>query len=208
MSRQQPPPSELGRVFTTRQARVAGMSPDRLRRYSSPTRGVRTTAPAESVVEHLEAFVPVLPRGCAFSHVTAARVLGLWLPTAWSAQEPVHIVLPDGLVRPRRRGVISHPVCTPRETTVTRGLRVTTAAETWVDLAAALDVDALVVLGWSFVWERDVCIYGVIRLMIIHNQLTFFLFYYLVQHFSSSQCQKEKCQVYSDKSPKTPRRCI
>lgn len=125
------------------------MSPDRLRRYSSPTRGVRTTAPAESVVEHLEAFVPVLPRGCAFSHVTAARVLGLWLPTAWSAQEPVHIVLPDGLVRPRRRGVISHPVCTPRETTVTRGLRVTTAAETWVDLAAALDVDALVVAGDS-----------------------------------------------------------
>jgi very-short-patch-repair endonuclease len=91
-----------------------------------------------------QALVRVLPDTAAFSHDTAAGLLGAPVRRA----HPLHAVVPPGSYRPRRRGLEVHVRdIGADDLTRHRGLQVTSAAQTWLDLAATTPPDELVAIG-------------------------------------------------------------
>lgn len=80
------------------------------------------------------------------SHFTAAKLLGGIVPS----HSDIHLTM-SGSKRVRRAGVVAHRTVRPIKARTFRGLPMTTGAQTFVDLAAALDLVDLVVLGDSLV---------------------------------------------------------
>lgn len=115
------------------------------------TRSVRSTAPLAGVRERAAAFALALPSDVAFSHVTAARLWDLPLPVHLEEQEDLDVIRETGRGRIERRGCISHRGLERRAVTSVQGLRVTSLADTWVDLGEVvrrgLGRDDLVVVG-------------------------------------------------------------
>lgn len=111
-----------------------------------PFVGVRVHAGVpDDLAVHAAAAVLALPACAALSHATAAALLGLPLPVGVSGRDPVRASVPTGTVVPRLDGIHVLEGLDPTRVTTVRGLRVVTAARTWVDLAPRLgDVDALV----------------------------------------------------------------
>ncbi|GAB3600942.1 DUF559 domain-containing protein [Microbacterium tumbae] len=175
----QPLPDGLGRRFTVRQARDAGVSPGRLRSsdLATPFHGVRSK-PIRSKTEKMDAFErqaaehriqarrysPRLKPGQFFSHATAAAILGGPLPLTFAEEAgepldgallPLHVsTLGDGpLVR--TRGVHGHRA-DPRVAKVLDAgdFRVADAATAWAQLGG-LALPDLVALGDFFcrVWR-------------------------------------------------------
>lgn len=79
------------------------------------------------------------------SHQSAALLWGGIVPPSPEA----HVTVPAGHTRRRSEGLRVH--AGDRATNVRRGVRVTTAADTFIDLAGCLDLVDLVVLGDSLV---------------------------------------------------------
>ncbi len=78
---------------------------------------------------------------------TAAHLLDLPIPYRLSDGD-VHVLVPAGLPRPRRSGVVTRQAdITADETTVAEGLRLTSPARTFMDLAAYLCLPDLVAVG-------------------------------------------------------------
>ncbi|RNI21335.1 endonuclease domain-containing protein [Flexivirga caeni] len=138
-----PLPDSLGSSFTWSEAISRGVTPARLRHRSliSPTRGLRLTEQDIELPGRAAAFVKVLPRGSAYSHHTAAELLGLPAPSATQ----LHVTVPDG-ARVRRRGVVEHRGM-GRELGQIAGIPTTSPAQTWLDLASDLSLDKFVILG-------------------------------------------------------------
>lgn len=131
--------------FTTADALAAGLSPAQLRnpRLAVPSPGLRAARPPTDPAQSVRAVLAVLPAGAVLSHDTAARLLGLPLPTPWSPDEPVHVTHPSAQIS--RRGVVGHRASRPVTTAL--GLPVTTAEATWRDLAASLPPDDVVAVA-------------------------------------------------------------
>jgi Protein of unknown function (DUF559) len=151
------PPAPLprhlrGRVFTVAEAREASVSPHRLEAADlvRPSWGLRAERLASTCEEHARGMRAVIPPPFAYSHITAARLWRLPLPTAWNAREPLH-VMRDGTPL-RRRGIQGHRGLANRTVVTVRGLPVSSEVDTWADLAAGggLSVDDLVVAGDAF----------------------------------------------------------
>lgn len=88
--------------------------------------------------------VAVLPDGAAFSHGTAAGLLGA--PVRETS--PLHVAVSPGSPRPRRRGMHVHVRdVMAADRLVHRGLLLTSGAQTWLDLAADTAPDELVAIG-------------------------------------------------------------
>lgn len=105
---------------------------DRLLRI---TKGVRSLHELVDVRERARAFAVALPEDCAFSHVTAARLWGLPLPAALECGTDLDVIRDTGRGRIERRGCRAHSGLERRELHDLDGLRVTSPADTWVDLA-------------------------------------------------------------------------
>ncbi len=154
----------LGGPFTVARAVELGVSPDVLRgrRFRSPFPGVRVPADLPDSLEmRCAAAALALPPHAAFSHETAAALLGLPLPFGASA-DPVQVSVPSGCVAPQLRAVVAHRVqWAEDDVAVRRGLRVTSQARTWCDLAGSgLGTTDLVacadfVLRWRGVRGRE-----------------------------------------------------
>ncbi|MCX6500851.1 MAG: DUF559 domain-containing protein [Microbacterium sp.] len=145
-------PSDLGHVFTSRQARERGVSASRLRSHDleAPFHGVRRRRAALSpddcgladrLLASAEAYAQRMTGEEFFCGVTAAVVWGLPLP-AWTLQDArVHVAVHSPRRAPRGRGVVGREV-DPRLVTVRRepssGWRVTSPASTWAMLAPVL----------------------------------------------------------------------
>lgn len=135
-------------------ATIWGMTPRQLRRagLTQPDRGVLFVDPPESVAARCKGLSLVLEMH-AFSHVTAAVVLGLPVPTALADATEVHVIRPerDGAVR--RPDVIGHRGFNDREVIEVDGIPVTGLADTWVDFGelirpgVPLGLDDLIILG-------------------------------------------------------------
>lgn len=99
----------------------------------------------------------------AFSHLTAARLWRLPLPSDWRLDEPLH-VMRDGTPL-RRAGVIGHRGLSRRRHETLRGLPVTSPVDTWADLAAVpgLTVDDLVIAGDAFATRDADLLEGMMR---------------------------------------------
>lgn len=127
--------------FTVARARRLSVSRGRLRNpeLEAPTRGVRRAATADpEPADHARAFASVLPDDVAFSHVTAARLHALPTPKPWpGADEPLDVMRARHRPPVRREGCRTHRGLESRKVTTVHGLRVTSALDTWCDLAGA-----------------------------------------------------------------------
>jgi very-short-patch-repair endonuclease len=90
----------------------------------------------------------VLPTDATFSDLTALELLGLPLPFGTRESRPLDVTVSLPTDRPVGRGVRGHRRdLRPADVTVIDGVRVTTAARTFVDLAPVLDEPNLIVVG-------------------------------------------------------------
>ncbi|MEW1954817.1 hypothetical protein [Terrabacter sp. NPDC080008] len=85
-------------------------------------------------VERARAFAVAAGTDFAFSHVTAAQLLGIPLPYAVEEDCRVHIVTSTAANRIRRPEVVGHRGLETREVLEVDGLPVVAPADTWADL--------------------------------------------------------------------------
>ena len=159
MPRRTPMPPELkSRPFTVAEAYALGLGEGRLRDadLSRSTHGVRRFGETASLVQLAEATRLVLPVGSAFSHLTAARLLGLPVPRRWSMTEPLDVMNVTAAAKIRRAGCTGHRGLESRRVILRKNMRVVSQEDTWCDLAAAavLDLDELIVVGDEVVHHR------------------------------------------------------
>ena len=145
------------RPFTVGELRDAGLPPSRLRHAALhiPTRSVRSTSPVETTAQRAAAFGRALPRDCAFSHLTAAVLLGLPLPGALESSCVLDVMRDTDRARIRRTGCVGHRGLESRSVVEVAGLRVVAPVDTWCDLGElvgrGLTADDLVVAGDAIV---------------------------------------------------------
>lgn len=150
-------PSGPPSLFTTRMAKAAGLTQERLRSGDLVHVGRslwRARGKEETFLERLRALQELHPTG-VFSHATAARVWGMWLPDRLAEDERVHIAkyrAQGG--HPTRSGVQGHRLDGRAPVRMLHGLRLTTPDWTWVDLARELSDEDLVVAGDSLLVTR------------------------------------------------------
>jgi hypothetical protein len=133
--------------FTVASARRAGLTRARLRRpeYVRLAHGlVVRLDDAIDETERLGLLAAVLPADAAFSHRTAAALLGAWVdPPA----RP-HVALTPRRVLPQHAGIVVHGRRLAAADVVRHaGLRVTSGAQTFLDLASLLPPQELVAVG-------------------------------------------------------------
>jgi hypothetical protein len=150
-----PLPPSLGRgSFTVAQAVEAAVPEHRLRAgdLARPTWGVRSHREATTLDQLAADVALALPPPWAWSHLTAARLFRLPLPSEWTRAEPLHVLRPTECAQVRRPGLVGHRGLERRETLTLRGHPTTTAAWTWADLASLppLSVVDLVIAGDAF----------------------------------------------------------
>ena len=142
MVRRVPLPEELsqGVAFTVAQGRSAGVAEGRMRGrdLDRPHHGVRSRAlDPTDLVERCTALLPLMGNDQVFSHLTAAVLLGMPLPTEGRDSAPLD-VLTIGARRMRRPGVSgrqTHDTETP--IAFIGHLPVVAPARTWCHLAEA-----------------------------------------------------------------------
>lgn len=130
------PPFNPRRPFSRAEARAAGLSPDALltKRFqklfwdSYVLREVRITP-----LLRAQAVLKLVPAGSRISHHTAAELWGAVVPKDGNT----HVTLPSAHRRQVRKGVKSHCGLEPAQTTLRKGLPVSTPEQTFLELAAA-----------------------------------------------------------------------
>ena len=150
-----PLPKEFdGSAFRTAEARQAGVSEKRLRSrdLSSPFVGVRSAQAPTDVPSLCAAYAPKLAPGEFFSHGTAAILHGMWLPLEVEQRLLLDVAVIKPARAPRDRRVIGHHlVRRPGLVVLRNGLPISSAVETWCQLASMLPTVPLVVAGDSLV---------------------------------------------------------
>ena len=159
----------MRRPFTVEEARALGLSHGWLRHHTlaHPAYGVRRLGAAEDLIQLAEATSLALPVGTAFSHLTAARLLGLPVPRRGVPTEPLHVMNLTAGAMTRRTGCVGHRGLESRRIVRRKardgggqeGVRMVSPEDTWCDLAAAgaLDLDELIVLGDAVVhYQRGI----------------------------------------------------
>jgi hypothetical protein len=139
------------RPFTVGELRDAGLPPSRLRHSALhlPTRSVRSARPVVTVAERAAAFAKALPEDVAFSHGTAALLLGLPLPGRFEGSVVLDVMRDSSRTPIRRKLCAGHRGLESRTVVEVAGLRVVAARDTWCDLGElvcrGLTIDDLVV---------------------------------------------------------------
>ncbi len=136
--------------FSRAEARAAGIRPKRL--LSSRFHKVFYDCYVLSTVAlttrlRAKAALGISPPGSYVSHATAARLWGGLVPET----ADVHVTVPSAAGRSSRQGVKAHASVSGAAVTRFRGLPITTPEQTFLDMAASLDLVALVVLGDSLI---------------------------------------------------------
>jgi len=144
------PPHLLGRSFTTEAADLAGVPRDRLRARDLITvsRGIRIPAavPLQGAAA-LAAYVQVNPDS-VLSHTSAARLWGIPLPPQVAGDWRIHLANPPKSRAPRRVNVVGHSMVLGLDDVgEIDGVRLTSPARTWLNLAAMLPLEDLVAAG-------------------------------------------------------------
>lgn len=150
-------PLPPGLRFAPFAVRDSGLPRSRLRAsdLNRSVWGVRIAAADIGLRTRCELFALRLPDVTLFSHTTAARLWGAPLPLSFERDPRVHASVPSPTSAPHARGIIGHGLSLEAgDVVVHRGLRVTSPARTWCDLAALLPFDDLVAVGDYFVHHR------------------------------------------------------
>ncbi|MFF2244740.1 endonuclease domain-containing protein [Arthrobacter sp. NPDC058130] len=136
--------------FTVYEARAASLSAARLRSSDLSTAGRLLYLPAgwDFELRGLSRALSAATPGAWISHVTAAVLLGLWLPSWFRGCRELHLSKPKVLPPVRRQGVVGHTVLAfDDEVMDWDGIRISTPARTWLDLARLLPLEDLVAVG-------------------------------------------------------------
>lgn len=134
-------------LFTTATARSAGLSRAALRGSSYVRLAHGVVVRLDDAIderERLGLLATVLPPDAAFSHQTAAALLGAQL----SPPPHPHVALTPRRVLPQHAGLVVHGRrLGPEDVVLDRGLRVTSGAQTFLDVAAVLPPQELIAVG-------------------------------------------------------------
>ncbi|MEV5051808.1 MULTISPECIES: DUF559 domain-containing protein [unclassified Arthrobacter] len=146
-----PLPAHLSAApFTVYEARAASLGSARLRSSDLASAGRLIHVPVgwEFEIRSLARALSAATPGAWISHLTAAVLLGLWLPTWYRGCRELHLSKRRTLPPVRREGVVGHTVLAfDDELMVLDGIRMSTPARTWLDLARILPLDDLVAMG-------------------------------------------------------------
>jgi len=146
-----PLPAHLSSApFTVYEARAASLGSARLRSSDLTSAGRLIHVPAgwEFEIRSLARALSAATPGGWISHLTAAVLLGLWLPSWYRGCRELHLSKHRALPPVRREGVVGHTVLAfDNELMVLDGIRISTPARTWLDLARILPLDDLVAVG-------------------------------------------------------------
>ncbi|MFD7310681.1 endonuclease domain-containing protein [Promicromonospora sp. NPDC059942] len=138
------------RIFTVSEAPDLDISPHLLRsgRFAVPTSGVRIDDADPSLIDHCRAIARVVHPNAVFARTTALRLLGVDLPWQLADDQAIHVVTPRRGERAQRHAITAH-FCGQKQLDVVDrfGLRITSAPQTWLQVAHGLDRDSLVGLG-------------------------------------------------------------
>ncbi|WP_158590121.1 endonuclease domain-containing protein [Amnibacterium setariae] len=140
------------RPFHVRDAAARGLTAKQLRgaRLAAPFRGVRTAGRLDGVLDRTRTCAVKMHPAAFFSHVTAALLGGIWLPSALERSPFLHVSVPTGVRAPRDHLVKGHQlVPRPGQVRLHLGVRVADEIETWCQLAQILGLEDLVVAGES-----------------------------------------------------------
>ncbi|QWT24794.1 endonuclease domain-containing protein [Subtercola sp. PAMC28395] len=149
-------PRELeGRPFAVAEGRRVGVGKHRIDGpdLDRPFHGVRTSVFAHASIEkRCHDYLPRLREGQMFSHITAARLWGLPVPTRFHAAELIDVASTRAS-RPRCRGVRGHRVHESSLRIVRIGaFPVADPESLWCALSTTLSVDDLVIMGDAIVF--------------------------------------------------------
>ncbi|MCS5718652.1 endonuclease domain-containing protein [Herbiconiux sp. CPCC 205763] len=152
MPRKDPLPEPLRRSpFALAQALDLGVGTDRLRGddLARPFRGVRVARGGPlSLVQHCHAYARRMRDIEFFSHLTAAELWGVPLPTEWRDGADIHVSTVGQRRAAKARGVIGHQISDELLVVATRyGLPLSDPSTTWCHLASSLSDDDLVAAG-------------------------------------------------------------
>ncbi|HEU4806933.1 MAG TPA: hypothetical protein VFT01_01615 [Homoserinimonas sp.] len=139
--------------FSVAEAITAGISPKQLRRdgLDRPFRGIRSMGHDLTRLEVLcRAYSVHMLSTHVFSHVTAARLMGLPLPLPLEQAPELHVSAAAPGRAPQVNGVVGHQFSGGAVVTH-RGLRITGPELTWVSLAPMLTLRDLVAVGDALV---------------------------------------------------------
>ncbi|MGO4590584.1 endonuclease domain-containing protein [Paenarthrobacter sp. 2TAF44] len=116
------------------------------------SRGIRVPAGSDaSGASALHAYTDLDDSSILVS-LSAARIWGVPLPSSYSGDWRIHLARRRGFSFPRRVNVVGHLLTfQPDEVGEHDGVRLTSPARTWLDLAATLTVEDLVAAGDSLV---------------------------------------------------------
>lgn len=136
--------------FTVHEARAASLSSGRLRSADLVSAGRLLYLPTgwDFEIRGLARALSAATPGAWILHLTAAVVLGLWLPTWFRDCRELHLSKPRNLPPVRREGVVGHTVLAfDAEVMVLDGMQISTPARTWLDLASIIPLADLVAVG-------------------------------------------------------------
>lgn len=151
----EPLPEDLAAgSFTSSDAAACGVSRKRQRQpdLAIPSRGIRVPLGGDATTcANLRTYT-ALDDASTLTHHSGARIWSLSLPGWMQEDWRIHVARERGASKPRRRNVIGHRLTfKPGEVVIRDGVRVTSPARTWLDLACLLNVDELIAAGDSAV---------------------------------------------------------
>lgn len=148
------------RPFRVREALQRGVAASclRSRRLFRPFHGTRCWTPPRTHAERALAVAPRLRSDQAFSHTTAAHLLGIPLPRRLEEARLVHVTTIGKDQAIRVRGTVGHRVRADRASIVRSGTTpIIDPATTFVMLARLLSTDELIVVGDALVGWLNWC---------------------------------------------------
>ncbi|WP_133159037.1 hypothetical protein [Arthrobacter glacialis] len=213
MSRLKPLPLHLQQLpFTVAQARRAGLTPARTRSRDlwTPSREIRLPRSGSfELLESCRAHTSVTSSSF-ISHITAAKIHGLFLPSRFEAAQCLDVARPRGESSPRRRHVNGRRLLLgPGDLVIVAGVPVTSVQRTLVDIASLLTLDELVDIADQIVCEHHSKCVPPKTAMVERNALNA----YIAEHAGARGMRKllaamEWVRVGSDSPPETRLRLV
>jgi hypothetical protein len=146
------------RAFTVAEARNHGISRRRLRAQDldKPFYGIRVAAKQLTFLDdRCRAFLPRMPDGGVYSHVTAAVLYRNPLPLRLNRSRELHVSVPAVRRAVDAKGIVGHKTTLQRGDWDNRfGFPVTSPERTWCDLASVLTLPELVAAGDKLIARR------------------------------------------------------
>ncbi|MET4582380.1 hypothetical protein ABIE21_001890 [Conyzicola nivalis] len=94
----------------------------------------------------MSCLLAVAPTGFRFSHITAARLYGIPLPSHYVLRAELDVTV-SGSYPPRMKGILGHRATLQHAIVVREMMPVLPAEQVWLQLASVLDLDDLIVAG-------------------------------------------------------------